>query len=645
MVADLKEADAPKESTADHGHGGHGASVAALVIGAIGVVFGDIGTSPLYTLSECLSGKHGAEPTRANVFGVISLIVWSITMVVTVKYLAFLMRADNHGEGGIMALLALVPDEAKPRPAGRIGIVAGLVIVGAALLFGDGIITPAISVLSATEGLKVAAKGLEDWIVPLTVVILLGLFAVQSRGTGGIGKFFGPVMIAWFGNIAVLGVVNIAKDPHILWALSPHHAITFFARNGFHGFRVLGGVILAVTGGEALYADMGHFGRRPIRLAWMTLVFPSLFLCYLGQGAAILADPSGIEQPFYALMPRGPWIYPAVALASFATVIASQALISGVFSLTHQAIRLGYFPRVQILHTSGEAEGQIYIPMLNWSLAAACVALVLIFRASVKLAAAYGLAVTGTMAITSIVFYVVTRHAWGWSRARAGGILALFLAFDIPFLLANCLKFFDGGYLPFGVGVLFVLVMVSWRVGRGYLAEELSKHSRPVEQQRSELDETLAARIDGTVVVLTSQSAGIPWVLSQMIERFHVMHEQVVLLTVTTEHVPEIKESERYRTERLGDGMSRVVLRYGFMQIPEVPIALRRALDELDIHTPPEELTYVIGRETLLVSEKGRMGRITEPIFALISRNVRGPSDYFSIPTEQVVELGVQLDL
>jgi KUP system potassium uptake protein len=625
-----------------HGHGGHG-SIGALILGAIGVVYGDIGTSPLYALKECLHGKHGVEPKPENVMGVISLILWSLTIVVTIKYLVFILRADNEGEGGIMAMLALVPEKvAKP---GTIGIVALLVIVGSALLFGDGIITPSISVLSAVEGLNVVAKGMESWVVVLTAGILLALFLVQPFGTGGIGRFFGPVMVTWFVAIGVLGVVNIVKNPAILAAVSPRHAVRFFSENGFKGFQVLGGVILVVTGGEALYADMGHFGRRPIRIAWLALVYPALLSCYCGMGAALLTNRENASSPFFSLIPAGPWIYAAVVLASAATVIASQALISGVFSLTHQAIRLGYFPRLLVKHTSGETEGQIYVPFLNWFLAASCISLVVAFQASHKLAAAYGLAVSGTMAITSVVFYEVTRRAWGWSRLRSVGLLVIFLAFDIPFFVANCLKFFDGGYLPVAVGVAFGLVMISWKIGRAFLAQEMAHQSPPIERFLMEEHSQLTARIPGTAIVLASLGQGIPPVLYRLVKRFRVLHEHVVLTTVIAERVPFVAEDKRVQVERLHEGLSRVLLRYGFMEIPVVPVAVARGLAQLGDATPMDKLVYILGRETLVVTEKGRMGRITEPIFALLSRNVRGVSDSFSIPPEQVVEVGMQLDL
>jgi len=443
---------APSIPDPQHASAAHApASKSTLALAALGVVFGDIGTSPLYALKECVSKEHGVVPTQENVLGLLSLIFWALMMVVTVKYLTFIMRADNQGEGGILALLALVPDKLRGKGT-RVGWIAVLVVFGAALLYGDGIITPAISVLSAIEGLEVATDKLKPVVVPITCVILVGLFAVQKRGTAGIGRVFGPIMVVWFLSIAALGIGFIIKNPDVLQALWPGHAVTFFAAHGAHGIIVLGAVVLAITGGEALYADMGHFGRGPIRVAWYGLVLPSLVLNYFGQGALLLEDPRAAESPFFALVPHGALTYALVLLAAVATVIASQALISGAFSLTHQAVQLGFLPRVTIVHTSSETEGQIYIPEINWGLAAACLSLVLTFRESSKLAAAYGIAVTGTMAITSIVYFVVLRQTWRWPLWKALPLLVLFLAWDLPFFASNLLKFLEGGWVPMLVG-------------------------------------------------------------------------------------------------------------------------------------------------------------------------------------------------
>lgn len=590
-----------------------------------------------------MKGPHGVAPTEANVLGIVSLILWSLTLVVTVKYLVFLMRADNRGEGGIMALLALVPERLRaPRP-GRVGPVALLVIVGAALLFGDGIITPAISVLSAVEGLEVATTSLSPVVVPLTVAILVGLFAIQSRGTGGLGRLFGPVMVVWFVTIGALGGYHVVKYPAVLAAVSPVHGARFFAEHGFHGLRTLGGVVLAVTGGEALYADMGQFGARPIRRAWLGLVYPALMICYLGQGATLIQAPAKASNPFYGMLPPGPWIFPLVALAAFATVIASQALISGVFSMTAQAIQLSFFPRVVVRHTSKESEGQIYLPLLNVGLAVSCIVLVLVFRSSSRLAAAFGLAVSGTMLITSVVFWVVTRHTWGWSPLKAGALLALFLSFDVAFVVANALKFFDGGYLPFLVGVFFVLVMSTWRAGRGLLADLLRASASSLDELRAQIRR--AHRIPGLGVFMASHADSAPPVLTTVLRRFQVAHERVVLLTVTTEHVPEVPADERAEATDLGDGLVRVVLRFGFMEEPDVPRGLAKAFEALGWDASAGEARYFLGRETLVATDKGRMGRRREAFFAWMSRNARSATDHFRLPPDQVTEIGAQLDL
>ena len=628
-----------------HGHGDQGLRP-ALVLGAIGVVFGDIGTSPLYTLQECLSDKLGAPASDpANVVGVTSLIVWALTLVVTVKYLLFLMRADNHGEGGIMALLALVPERLRAAPPGKVGAVVVLAIAGASLLFGDGIITPAISVLSAVEGLGVATAAFKPWVVPITVVILIALFSVQRRGTGGLGGLFGPVMVVWFLTIGGLGLWHTLQNPSILVALSPLPAIGFFARHGAGSLKLLGGVVLAVTGGEALYADMGHFGARSMRAGWLGLVYPALVLCYLGQAGNLMAHPALAGDAFYGMVGESRmFIYPLVILASMATVIASQALISGVFSLTHQAVQLGLFPRVQVLHTSGEAEGQIYVPFLNVGLAVSCVALVLLFKQSSALAGAYGLAVSGTMLITTVIYAVVVRTRWRWSVPLTVLVVAFFLSFDVPFVVANALKFFDGGYLPFTVGAGFTLAMVSWRIGRGLLSDFFAGEP-PFDAFLASLGSTCRVRLPGTMVVLASNAEKAPPVLTRMISRFHVLYEHMVLLTVVVDHRPEVPEAERVTLTDLGDGFRRVVAHFGFMERPDVPQVVGQALARMAIAAPPEAVLYALGRETLVVSRKGRMGPVTERIFALLSRNAASAANYFGIPPEQVVELGAQIDL
>jgi KUP system potassium uptake protein len=628
-----------------------GGARASLAIAALGVVFGDLGTSPLYTLQECLSGPHGIVPTDANVMGVLSLIFWSLVMVVTVKYMFFLMRADNGGEGGIMALLALAPPRHRNPAPGRIGFVAMMVIAGSALLFGDGIITPAVSVLSAMEGLGVATSKLESAVIPLTVVILLGLFAVQSRGTSKLGRVFGPVMLVWFLTIAVLGAYHVARSPRILLALSPEHGIRYFAESGLPGITILGGVILCVTGGEALYADMGHFGPAPIRHAWLYVCVPSLVLSYFGQGAVIVSEPDQAARlalaarPFYAMCPQGAFLYPFVGIAALATIIASQALISGVFSLTYQAVQLGFFPRVTVRHTSGDAEGQIYLPLLNWGLAGACVALVLLFRESGKLAAAFGLAVSGTMAITSVVYFFVIRYTWHWPLWKAVAVVGLFLSFDIPFLVANTFKFFDGGYVPFAVGLLFTVVMVNWRLGRGLLKLHFDERAVPLDGFIAGLEGRIGLRAPGIAVFMAS-GGGVPPAMRRVVTRFRTVHETVILLTVVIEHTPRVSEPERVKeVSTLEKGFHRLTLHYGFIEEPDVHGDLTAVLPTLGIAARRDELLYVVGRETFVATDEGRMGAMSERLFAFLSRNAKSAIDYFKLPHEQVVEVGAQIDL
>src|SRR5580692_8713677 len=547
----------PVESATTHtAHASHKATLAALSLGALGVVFGDIGTSPLYTLKECMTAAGGAKAGVEDLFGILSLMFWSLVMVVTVKYLTFVMRAENHGEGGIFALLAIVPERFRATAArsGRITGMALLAVIGAALLYGDGVITPAISVLSAVEGLAIASPRLSPIVVPLTCAILIALFSIQRRGTGDVGKLFGPVMVIWFATLSGLGIFHISRHPEILAALSPLHGLAFFHRHGLHGALILGSVVLVVTGGEALYADMGHFGIRPIRLAWTAFVLPSLVLGYLGQGALLLADPKAIENPFFAMVPAGLPTYLLVLLSSAATVIASQALISGAFSLTRQAMLLGYLPRVTVKHTAFYTEGQIYIPEVNRLLAVGCITLVLTFRESVKLAAAYGIAVTGTMAITSILYYIVTRYSWGWSNWKAGGLLLLFLSFDIPFLLANLFKFLDGGYVPMLIGAALIAGMLIWSRGRTALMESYARRFPTFDTARPILERCISTRVPGTAVFLSRSPNHVPPILVHHVERTRSLHESVILLTVEEATAPVVPEASRTRVTNLGDG-------------------------------------------------------------------------------------------
>ena len=628
-------------------HSAHQGNLAPLALAALGVVFGDIGTSPLYALKECVAKEHGIAPEPGNILGLLSLIFWSLIMVVTVKYLSFIMRADNGGEGGILALLALVPEKLERRRGPKMGWIAVIVVFGAALLYGDGVITPAISVLSAIEGLEVATDTLKPVVVPITCLILVALFWIQKRGTEGIGKVFGPIMIAWFLVLATLGVFYIVQVPAVLVAVNPVHAVRFFVAHGKHAFVVLGSVVLVITGGEALYADMGHFGRRPIRLAWYGLVLPALVLNYFGQGALLLQHPERAvaDNPFFAMVPKGPLTYALVALAAMATVIASQALISGAFSLTHQAVQLGFLPRVTVKHTSHETEGQIYIPEVNWALAIACIALVLTFRESSRLAAAYGIAVTGTMGITSIVYFVVVRNTWGWSLAKAVPLLALFLAFDLAFFGANLLKFFDGGYVPIVLAVILFFLMVVWKRGRAFYAEAISARVPPLEAFLTKLDATCCARVPGTGVFLTSSSTHTPPVLAHHVQHNKVLHEQVILLTVTTLHVPRVTAKESISWEDLGHGFHRLVIKSGFMQSPNMPRLLAFAAAKHGQAIDFEDTTYYVGRETFLATDLGRMGRVTEKLFGFMSRNATPATAYFGLPPERVVEIGLQIDL
>ena len=639
--ADIDIADPPSH----HEHSHIGPIRKSAVLAAVGIVFGDIGTSPLYALQECFSPEHGIPAHRDNILGVVSLVLWSVTMVVTVKYLGVLMRADNRGEGGVMALLALVPDRFRNVGVGKIGLATWLAVAGAALLFGDGIITPAISVLSALEGLNIATPSIGFLILPLTVVILIGLFAIQRFGTARIGSLFGPIMALWFVVIGGLGIVNALHNPDIFAAISPLYGLRLLYNHGSQGIHVLGGVVLAITGGEALYADMGHFGRKPIQAAWFWLVYPALVLTYLGQGAVLLVDASAVVQPFYSQVSSRTAVLFLVILATPATIIASQALISSVFSLTHQAMLLGLFPRLHIKHTSADAEGQIFVPAMNLGLAVACITLVLVFQKSSNLASAYGLAVSGTMLITSLIFFGVMRYTWHKSMALSLGVLLVFLSFDLPFLIANALKFLDGGYLPVLAAGVFMLVMISWQVGRSFLAAYGRTKSQTSERFFADLHRDGIHRRAGTAVLMASGSQGIPLVLTEMVRRFGSCQQQVLLTTVRILNRPRVPEHDRIRIIDLGSGFYRVVLNFGFMESPDVPPQMATVLTQIGAKTPTEELMYVMGRDVVLATPRGEMNRVLEWVFALTLRNTPSAIDFFAIPSEQVVEIGSRVEL
>lgn len=636
---DAEQAKPPETDS----HAAHHGSRLPLLLGALGVVFGDIGTSPLYAIKECFSPEsmHRVDPTPANILGILSLVFWSLALVVTVKYLTFILKADNQGAGGILALLALVPP--KKNGAAGAGPLVLVVLFGAALLYGDGVITPAISVLSAVEGLEVATVTLKPFVVPLTVLVLLGLFLIQSRGTEGIGNLFGPVTLVWFLAIAALGLRWIAIHPSVLAAVNPKYAVLFFMEHHLHGFLLLGAVVLCITGGEALYADMGHFGRGPIRTVWYAVVWPALLLNYFGQGACLLENPNAATNPFYALVPS--WaLYPTVAIATAATIVASQALISGAFSLTQQAVQLGYFPRVSIVHTSKDTEGQIYIPEINRALCAACIWLVLAFKTSGSLAAAYGIAVTGTMGITTIVYFVVVTQRWHWPLWKALPPVALFLGIDLAFFAANAAKFLHGGWFPIAMATVIFTVMTTWKTGRRLLGEAFKANLLPLDSFLADVEQRKPHRVSGTAVFMASNPNGTPPVLLHHFKHNKVLHEQVVLLSVLNERVPEVPVAERITVEDLGQGFFRVTARYGFMQTPNVPNALLVCKPH-GLNIELRDTSYYLGRETLLTTGTANMMRWRKALFSFVSRNARPATSYFGLPPGRVVELGMQIDL
>src|SRR5689334_5997297 len=647
-----------------------GRRLAGLSLIALGIVFGDIGTSPLYALRQCFDPEYGLEASQLNVYGVLSLIVWLLIIVVSIKYIVFIMRADNRGEGGILALLALLlQQERRVADRRRRWLLISLGLFGAALLYGDGIITPAISVLGAVEGVQVVHPHLPESITVIAALaVLLALFVFQRFGTASIGVTFGPIMALWFLVIGLLGAAEIAREPRVLFALNPWYGLQFFAANGRTGFLVLGAVVLAVTGAEALYADMGHFGKRPIRLAWFGLVFPALLLNYFGQGALVLRDPSAASNPFFLLAPSA-ILWPLVVIATIATVIASQALISGAFSLTQQSVQLGYSPRVTIIHTSHAHAGQIYIPEVNNALMVGCLLLVVAFRTSNALGAAYGIAVTGTMAITSVLFYVVARSRWNWSLGHIGTLTAAFLFVDISLFSANAIKFEHGGWVPVAVAVGVFTLMSTWKKGRIMLNEVLHAGSLPLSLFLDDVERRKPPRVSGTAVFMTSAAEGVPVVLLHHLKHNKMLHEQVVLMSILTEEVPEVDEEERVRVERLEQGFYRVTARYGFMETPDVPEVLAIAKVQ-GLRARALDTTFYLGRERIIIADKKQRGREPSPkpgvrrapapsegaprpvhlarwrkrLFVFMTRNARSATEFFGIPPNRVVELGAQVE-
>ena len=627
-----------------------GKQLAALALAALGVVFGDIGTSPLYALKECFAGPHGVPLTPENVLGVLSLIFWSLNFLISFKYLVNMLRADNRGEGGVLALLALVkPGEIKT--TGK-WLLVSIGIFGSTMLYGDGIITPAISVLSAVDGLAVATPALSPWIVWISVVIIVGLFAMQSRGTASVGAVFGPVTSIWFLCIAIFGIKGILLDPSVLRALSPVHAAMMFVRDPGAAFIVLAAVVLVVTGGEALYADMGHFGKRPIRVAWLCLVLPALVLNYFGQGALLLTSPDAIRSPFYGLVP-GWFLYPMTGIATAAAITASQALISGSFSLTQQALQLGYVPRLKILHTSRSEVGQIYMPGINWALMIACVVLVVTFRDAENLAGTYGVAVTMTMMTTTLLFCAVAGPRFGWSRWRVGVFGGVLLLVEGTFLASNLTKIPHGGWLPLLIGFVIFVLMTTWRKGRQVLNAQLHDEAIPLELVIKDVG-TKVPRVSGTAVFMTPDPTGAPPVLLHHLKHNKVLHERVVLMSIVNHLVPQVPAAERLETRELGGGFHVVVAHYGFMETPDVP-TLIAALPERGLAIDLKTTSFYLGRETLiLVKRRGqdlrewmlrRMPMWRKKIFVLMANNARPATAFFNLPPNRVVEMGAQIQI
>lgn len=615
-----------------------------LSIGALGIVFGDIGTSPLYALRECFGHEYGLPLNSENIFGVLSLIFWTMFFIICIKYMLYVMRADNKGEGGILSLMALAASKLniKESPRRR-WVIVSLGLFGAALLYGDGVITPAISVLSAMEGLVYLTPMFDRYIVPLTLGVLTCLFLVQRYGTGRIGFFFGPVMLLWFVAIAALGIGGIVQNPAVLESLNPVHAVQFFFENEVKAFLVLGSIFLVVTGGEALYADMGHFGRRPIRWAWFLVAFPALVLNYFGQGAILLMDSTAVSNPFYLLAPK--WVLaPLVLLSTMATVIASQALISGVFSLTRQAVQLGFCPRISIIHTSSREIGQIYIPFINWALFVGVIWLVVTFKTSSQLAAAYGIAVTATMVITTILAYQVAIQLWKWSELKASVIFGLFLLVDMAFFGANLVKISHGGWVPLAIGAVVYLLMTTWQKGRQILSASLKARSVSIEEFTRRLVKTPPLRVPGTAIYMSGDPWGVPVPLLHNLKHNKVLHERVAILTIKTKEVPAVEKKDRVTIEEVHPNFYRILAYYGFMETPKMKHILE-ACRQNEIYFNVSETTFVLGRETILASNHPGMAIWREKLFSVMSKNAQRPTVFFRIPPNQVIEVGIQVEI
>lgn len=628
-----------------HSSSAHGkAGVWALTLGALGVVFGDIGTSPLYALRECFAPEHGILLTPENILGVLSLIFWSLTIVISIKYLAFVLRADNKGEGGVLSLMALVLRTYQgPRANKRRWTFTLLGLMGAALLYGDGVITPAISVLSAVEGLELVTPVFSHWVIPITIFIINALFLMQRFGTARIGRVFGPVVFLWFAVIGGLGVMGLLHHPAVLEAINPGHAWDFIVDNHMPGFLVLGSVVLVVTGGEALYADMGHFGRAPIRRAWFFVALPGLLLNYFGQGAMLLENPEAISNPFYMLAPS--WaLLPLVALSTVTTVVASQALISGIFSLTRQAIQLGFWPRINIVHTSSREIGQIYVPFMNWALFVGVVWLVITFKNSSNLAAAYGIAVTMTMVVTSLLAIAVARRLWKWSVWLTAVVFGAFLIIDLAFMSANFLKIAHGGWVPLVIGALVYLLMTTWQTGRKVLYRRLKERSISIEDFCQKLLRTPPIRVPGTAIFMAGDPWGVPVPLLHNLKHNKVLHERIAILTIITREVPNVAKRDRVEIQEVIPNFYRILAYYGFMETPKMKHILEACRNE-DIHFNVNETTFVLGRETILPSNLPAMSLWREKLFAIMSRNAQRPTAFFRIPPNQVIEVGIQVEI